>query len=330
MTLVLRDDDVRALAGFPDAVSIVADAIVSARRDTPRAAAGRSTVDLPGGWIRMISGTLPAQDVLGFKAFHLTSGGVRYVCALYRLSTGEPLALLDANHLTVARTSAAAASAARHYWGAAPISVAVIGSGTLARDGLHALASVCRIRAVRVFSPRQASRSSYAEEMGASLGLSVTPSESAAAATATADMVLCATQTAGVVALSDHDAGAARYVSSVSSTLPSQRELDERTLLRAAPIIIDTPDALAESGDLIAARAASADLGVVLLADFLSDTVPPSGELAVYKSIGSVEQDLALAAAVWRRAVALGAGQEMAPIESVRATARSSLPGERG
>lgn len=316
MTRVLRDADVRALAGFPYAVEMVAQGVVGAARSG--AAAERSIARFGSGWLRIMSGTLPEEDVLGFKAFHLIPGaGVHYLCALYRLSTGEPLALVDANQLTVTRTSAAAAAAAHHHVGDAPIDVGVIGAGLQARDGLRALASVCTVKSVRVHSPRPASREAYAHELADELGVPVEPAAATARATADADLVLCATQTAGEVALRDADAGPARYISSVSSTLPVQRELDEAAIVRADRVIVDTRDALEEAGDLLAARDAGLDdARVQLLSEHLAGSHRASAEdLVVYKSIGSVEQDLALAAAVWRAAEEQDRGEVIEPIE---------------
>jgi ornithine cyclodeaminase/alanine dehydrogenase len=310
---------VRELAGFPEAVTIVGDGVIAASSGTPRAQARRSFLELPGGWLRVISGTLPSKDVLGFKAFHLTPSGVRYLCSLYRLSTGEPLALVDMNHLTVARTSAAAASAARRYWREKPITVAVIGSGTLARNGLEALSSVCRLTQIRVFSPRAPSRHSFAEDMRATTGLAVTVGESARDAADGADMILCATQTSGRIALTEQDAGSASYISSVSSTLPNQRELDAAILEDADLIVVDTPDALSESGDLLAANLGKLPHPNVLsLAEFLLDPGAASAGRTIYKSIGSIEQDLALAVGVWERATAVGKGERVADIELLR------------
>jgi len=295
---------------------VVGRGVVAAARSG--AAAERSTARFGSGWLRIMSGTLPDEDVLGFKAFHLIPGaGVHYLCALYRLSTGEPLALVDANQLTVTRTSAAAAAAAHHHVGDAPIDVGVIGAGLQARDGLRALASVCTVRSVRVHSPRPASREAYARELSEELGVPIEAADGAADATADSDLVLCATQTSGEVALRDADAGPARYISSVSSTLPVQRELDEAAIVRADRVIIDTRDALDEAGDLLAARDAGLeDARVQLLSEHLAAAGNGTAEgLVVYKSIGSVEQDLALAAAVWRAAEEQGRGEVIEPIE---------------
>jgi ornithine cyclodeaminase/alanine dehydrogenase-like protein (mu-crystallin family) len=121
------------------------------------------------------------------------------------------------------------------------------------------------------------------------------------------------------VALKAEDVGPAQYVSSVSSTLPVQRELDGSVIASASLVVIDTKDALCESGDLLAAAEAGLEEhSVILLSDYLSrEPKPPTGRV-VYKSIGSVEQDLALAGAVFKAAEQTGAGQHIDPVEAPR------------
>jgi ornithine cyclodeaminase/alanine dehydrogenase-like protein (mu-crystallin family) len=318
MTRLLRDGDVRSLVSFPGAVTAVGRAIVAAAAE-PRPVTARSIARFDGGWLRVLSGTLPTEDVVGFKAFHLVPGaGVRYLISLYRLSDGEPLALVDAAYVTTARTSATAAAAAARFWGDEPVRLGLIGTGTMARDGLRALASVCRLVSVAVFSRSPANRDVFVSELGPELGLEIEAAASAAEATRDAAMVMCATQTHGVVALAAEDAGGPRYLSSISSTLPAQRELDGRVIAEAGLLVVDTPDALEESGDLLAAAEAGLDRSrVVSLADWLAGRTPRT-EPVVYKSIGSVEQDLALAHALFREADRRGIGTDVDPIESLR------------
>ena len=317
MTLLLRDREVRSLAMFPEAVEVVASGVVSAAQS---AATERSIVRFRSGWLRIMSGTLPEYDVFGFKAFHLVPGeGVRYLIALYRLKDGEPLALIDGNYVTIARTSAAAAAAAARYFGDEPFRLGIVGTGTLARDGLRALASVCRIESARVYSRSAGNRERYASELAGQVGIEIKPADAVAAATAGADMVLCATQTDGTVAVEAADVRAARYISSVSSTLPGQRELDGHAIASAGLVVIDTPDALRESGDLLAAADAGlSEERVMLLSVFLSEAAAPAAPPIVYKSIGSVEQDLALAHALWKAAEQRAVGQHVDPVEMLR------------
>jgi alanine dehydrogenase len=320
LTLLLRDEDVQRVLSLPDAVEALARDIAgtAASNGAAPAVTARSIARFDGGWLRIMSGTLPEAGVFGFKAFHLIGGTIRYVCQLYRLGTGEPLAIIDAHHLTLLRTSATAAAAARHHWGSQPISVGVIGSGLQAGSGLRALAAACEIREVRVHSPRPQSRERFAAAMAPELGLSVAPAGSAREACAGADLALCATHTGGRVALYAEDAVDVPYVSSISSTLPDQRELDEHLIVGAERLLVDTDDALSESGDLIAAGEIGLDRNrVSLLSRYLAE---PAAERVrtVYKSIGSVEQDLSLAHAAWRAGVDAGVGQEVDPIECAR------------
>jgi alanine dehydrogenase len=320
--LVIRDPDVRAVTDARAAIAPVSAGVVEAGRSG--AAHARARADLPaGGWLRAIVGVLPESDVFGFKAFHLVPGGaIRYLCALYRLSTGAPIALIDADQLTALRTSATAAAAARAFWGATPVRVGVVGSGLLARGGLRALAATCDVTAVRAFSPRERSRQAFADALGDELGVRVEPVASVAAAATGADMLMCATHTRGAVAVHAAELGEVRYISSISSTLPVQREVDADVFSAVERLVIDTPDVMSESGDVLAARAAGTleQLEVVELWRQLAGlegggTAEPR---TLYKSIGSVEQDLALAAHVHARCVDKGVGQAIDPVELSR------------
>ncbi|HET6509024.1 MAG TPA: hypothetical protein VFG42_19680 [Baekduia sp.] len=318
MTRILRDEDVRRAALFPETVHRLADDL-RADRDAPEGAKARSIVRVEGGWLRIMSGVLPNHDLLGFKAFHMIGDTIRYLTTLYRLSTGEPLAAVDAAHLTVARTSAAAAAAAHHFWDDDPISVAVIGTGLQATDGIRALASVCRITSVTVFSPREESRRAFVETLDDELPFPIRAAASARDACAGVDMVLCGTLTRGRVALDRDDVDPqTKYISSISSTLPVQREIDGRIIADADVLIVDTEDALEESGDLLDAREHGLDHErVVLLSEYLSEPVDERPR-TVYKSIGSVEQDLSIAYAALVASDGDSIGADIAEIESAR------------
>jgi ornithine cyclodeaminase/alanine dehydrogenase-like protein (mu-crystallin family) len=319
---LIRDAELETVLDAAEAIDAVSAAVIEAgRTGAPRS---RARIAFPaGGWQRLMTGALPETDVFGFKSFHLIAGGdIRYLCALWRLSDGAPLALLDGSRVTSLRTSATAAAAARAFWAEQPIRVAVAGSGAFARGGLQLLAAACDVREARVFSPRRASRAAFAESLAPELGIPVEPVDSVAAATAGADMLLCATQTRGAVAVRADDLGPdVRYVSSISSTLPSQRELDADVFAAVDEVVVDCPDVLEESGDALAAakaRTLEAD-AVVQLWEFLErDQGVGPLRRTLYKSIGSVEQDLGLAAHALRACEARGLGELVEPIELPR------------
>ena len=84
--------------------------------------------------------------------------------------------------------------------------------------------------------------------------------------------------------------------------------------------MIDTPDAAHESGDCIEAT----ELGwnpaeAMLLGDYLGVTpLSPESGLTLFKSIGSVEQDLVLAYHLVREAERLGRGAVIDDVSSLR------------
>jgi ornithine cyclodeaminase/alanine dehydrogenase-like protein (mu-crystallin family) len=174
---------------------------------------------------------------------------------------------------------------------------------------------------VRVFSPRRESRTSFAAELGAELGTAVEPVSEPAEVGAGADMLLCCTDTGGAVAVEREFLGSARYVSSVGSTLPAQRELSAAAVGAAGLVVVDSAQALEESGDLIAATQRNhLPARVSLLSAFLESGPGPdaAAQLTVYKSVGSFEQDLALAGFVLRECARRGLGEEVAAVESLR------------
>jgi alanine dehydrogenase len=328
MTLVIRDADVRMAVDLPGAVDAIVDAIREANAaGTP---AHRVNLSFPAGWLRLMGGHLPVSDVLGFKAFHLTPNGeVRYLTTLYRFSTGEPLALVDANLLTVLRTSATAAAAARAYWNGEQIRVGVLGSGTFARSGLEALAAVCNVAEARVYSRKADRRQAFARDLRA-LDIPVEPVSHPSELAPRMDMLLCCTDTGGAIAATRETVDSVAYVSSVGSTLPTQRELDAPVIGDARVLVTDSPHAIEESGDLIAATEASLidKTRVRPLPEFLASPNRSADGYTLYKSVGSVEQDLAIAAYALCRCNELGLGEHVTEIESPR-HAQSDRPAVR-
>ncbi len=116
------------------------------------------------------------------------------------------------------------------------------------------------------------------------------------------------------------------HVSSIGSTLPTQRELDPAVWAWADRIVLDTRRALDESGDGIAARqAGTLDEGKVAeLHEVIAGTAPGRrhpDERTLYKSVGSGLQDLAVAWRAYELAVARGIGRRADDHLSVKRTA---------
>jgi ornithine cyclodeaminase/alanine dehydrogenase len=185
------------------------------------------------------------------------------------------------------------------------------------------------VTAARVYSPRAASREKFAARFAAA-GFPVVPAASAEQAVAGAALVICAARShdESPVLLGRWLAPGMTVVS-VGSTVPEQREVDPETIARADVIVADVAgEVLHDTGDLIAARAAGAINGgtgaddrVASLAGLVSGAFPgrtAAGQVALYKSVGSAVQDLAVAAMCVRAAMDGGLGTRAAvPVEVV-------------
>ncbi len=144
-----------------------------------------------------------------------------------------------------------------------------------------------------VFSPNRERRQRFCDEMAEVAGFELRPAESPEEVAREADVLLVATYTRqGGPALSGSWLHSGMHVSSIGSTLPVQREIDEQTWAVADLIVLDTPALLEESGDAIAARAAGTieDGKVVQLYDIVAGRVAgrrDASETTLYKSVGT-------------------------------------------
>ena len=186
--------------------------------------------------------------------------------------------------------------AVKHWAGGTNVRVGVIGSGEEAREGLRALAGAVRVTQAAVFSPTQNNREAFATEMTAELDLEVLSASSQLDAIAGCEVVYVATSSHNEPLLRAEDVGGVGILAAIGSTQPIHRELAGGVFLAAARTVVDTPDATHESGDCIeAASLGWAPSAALLLGDYLRQDPATNDGLTIFKSIGSVEQDLVLA-----------------------------------
>lgn len=253
-----------------------------------------------GGWMRMMFAADYAAGYAATKAFHMIEGvGVRYVVSLYRLADGELLAVLDGRLITDLRTGAASGVVARKLKIAAPVTMGLIGAGHQSRMQLESLAAVYEVESAHVFSPTAENRERYARQMSSKLGIPVTPAESAEAAARGASIVVAATSSKGSEpVLRGAWLERCRLLCAVGSTRPQSVEVDERCFADANLVVVDTPRAAEEAGDLrqaVNSGAVTAERQVTLAQVAAGASHLPDTGFVAFKSIGTALQDLALA-----------------------------------
>lgn len=314
--LLLNGQDVDALATMPVALAAAEEAarlVVQGNIVT-----GRVQVNGPVSWMRVLAGTISDLDLLGYKEFHRVGRDVRYHVHLFRESTGEILGVVDGRRITSLRTAATAAAAVRHWASGRELRVGLIGSGEEAREGLRAIVGATTVTSAKVFSPTVANRRAFAVEMAEELDLPVSAVDEVPDAIAGCDVVYVATSSHHEPFLSAQDLIGVGLLAAIGSTQPVHRELRGDVFLAASRTVVDTADATHESGDCLEASSLGWDASSAeLLGAYLGRPASDEG-MTIFKSVGSVEQDLVLAYHLINTAQQFQSGVWVSDVASLR------------
>jgi alanine dehydrogenase len=308
MTLFLTDDDVRSVFDWPTAIEALRQAYSGTI--SPARYPARSLARGDSSWLRVMSGASAESGLMGAKliSVNLAHQHASYLIPLFDQETVELVALLDGHSITGYRTAATTAVAADLLAPAGAITLAVIGSGFEAQHHVRALTAVRSVDAVHVYSPREASRRRFIENL-ADLGIPIHGHDSGEKAVAEADTVVAAARASdSSPTLLGTWLRPGQTVLSIGSTLPDQREVDPEGIDRADVIVADMLEEIVhDTGDLIAASAAGVDVTekITTLADVAGTRHPgrtAADQIVLYKSVGSGIQDLTLATLCLNRA----------------------------
>jgi len=254
-----------------------------------------------------------SDAALGVKLVTVMPGngarGVGTVQAIYVLldrATGEPLALLDGEALTLRRTAAASALAARYLAREDAQNLLVVGAGRLAPH-LACAHFALRPSLRRVFIwARDPARAQTVAQWLREQGLPAQVAEHLEPAVRESHIVSCATTATAPIVHGDWiEPGT--HLDLVGGFTPTMREVDDAAVARAR-IVVDTyAGALAEAGDLLAPLASGAIVRESIVAE-LAELVrgtrrgrTSAAEITLFKSVGTALEDLCAAALVVRR-----------------------------
>lgn len=224
--------------------------------------------------------------------------------ALFDHDTGAPLAIVEGAELTLLRTAAASALATRTLARVDASTHGVFGTGRQAAVHVQAINSVRSIERVVVWGRTHSRAETLAAELAGATDCEViatnNPREAAACdvittVTATAEPVLCGSWlTPGA------------HLNLVGAHSPTTREVDDEAVRRSAIYVDRLGSALSEAGDIliplgngtIAKGAIVGELGQVL--EGIAPGRRDAEQITLYKSLGTVAQDLIAAAHVYQ------------------------------
>lgn len=315
MALFLSENDVKQLL----TVDMALEAVESAHRDlsmglaqdTPRA---RSR--LPQTVLHILQGALPAQGILGYKAYTSNRSGNRFLVHLFDAATGHLRAVLEADYLGMIRTGAASGLAAKCLARPDARVAGIFGSGWQAEGHVRAICAALPLEQVKVFARKADKLEAFCQRMTYQTGVAVVPAASAEAAVRGSDLIGTVTTSAQPLFEAEWlEAGV--HINAAGSNSLIRQELSEATIKRCELISVDAvPTALAEAGDLLPMLEKGrlhprqlVELGDIMLGRQAGRT--SAGQITLFESQGMAIQDLAVALRVLNAAEQLGIGQRL-------------------
>jgi ornithine cyclodeaminase len=271
-----------------------------------------------GGVFGIKSGTVPGQELLGFKAAGFWPGNRQLAAEPHQATillidpaTGRPLCMIDGNAVTTQRTGAAGGLGLLALCRADSRRITVFGTGVQARVQLSfALRLLPELQQVHYLSsggrPRPDFEAAITKAFPACVIAHTTDGD---AAVADSDVVITATPGTGALfALEAVQPGT--HLSCVGADTRGKRELPAGLLARARLFVDDLPQAR-QIGEMQWAP----DTPATTLGDVITAQVQvhrDTADITVFDMTGLALQDLTVARLLYQRALATGAGTRLA------------------
>jgi alanine dehydrogenase len=237
---------------------------------------------------------------------------IQGVIVLCDCENGCPLAVMDSIEITIQRTGAATAVAAKYLARSNSKSAIICGCGNQGRISLRALTKVLAIERVWAYDRDEAQAQRFASELAEELGIEIEAVSDLETTVRQSDVCVTCTPSKQTFLKRDFIAPGT-FIAAVGADSAAKQEL-EPALLSRNKIVVDVLEQCASIGELHHAL----DAGVMTNEDVYAELgeviagVKPgrtsSDEIIIFDSTGMALQDVVAAAAVYERALSKGAG----------------------
>jgi ornithine cyclodeaminase/alanine dehydrogenase len=231
---------------------------------------------------------------------------------LFDADYGYPLALMDSIEITIQRTGAAVAVAAKHLARPESSVVTICGCGNQGRVQLQALCQVLPITRAYAYDAIEEAAARFAAEMSEQLGIAVTAESNLERAAQQSDVVATCTPSKRFYIHKSYIRPGS-FVAGVGADSPDKQEL-EPMLLVGSKVVVDLLDQCKHVGELHHALEAGllteqdvhGELGAVVAGQVPGRT--SAEEITVFDATGTALQDTAAAVLAYERALEAGLG----------------------
>lgn len=275
------------------------------------------------GLISMMPGHISEPPALGIKVVSVFPGNTgtdfgshQGVVTLFDVTTGAPVAMLDAGSITAVRTAAASAAATDALARTDAATLAILGSGEQAHTHLAAMRRIRSLRSVRVWSRSAGRAADLIATIDPADGLDASVHDDVQSAVDGADIV-CTTTASAEPVLRGEWLQPGQHLNVVGSSVPYTAEVDEGVVQRSRLFCDYRASLEALGGEYRRAveRGSISDshlvgeIGEVLVGAVQGRTSPD--DITMFKSLGMAAEDLVAAQLVVRRATERGLGQRV-------------------
>lgn len=228
---------------------------------------------------------------------------------------GRLLALMDAIEITIMRTGAATAVAAKHLARANAATATICGCGNQGRISLKAIMNVLQLKTVFAFDVDGAQANKFAAELTQELQISMTPVQDLGKAVRQSEICVTCTPSKKPF-LRREDVSPGTFIAAVGADSEEKQELDP-ALVASSKVVVDLLSQCANIGELhhalqqaLMTRAdVHAELGEVICGKKIGRA--SNEEIIIFDSTGTALQDVAAAVIVYEKAVQQGIGKKL-------------------
>lgn len=316
MTLHINESEVHQLLTMPAAIAAVEE-VSRKQADATVMIHPRRRFELPDrGFFHYMAALDTADGYIVMKQYTYVKGQLRFLVTLYSVTSGELLALIEADYMGQVRTGAASGVATKYLAKKHGKVAAIIGTGGQARTQLEAVHNVRMLDAVYVYGRNEQRRNEFCDEMAEHLGVTCYALPSVAECVSSAD-IICTATTSSQPVLRGADLAPGVHINAIGANHAHKQELDEAAVERANLIFVDSlAQSNQEAGDLIIpfARQPQRWAEVRELADLVAGKVPGRAndlQITLFKSNGIAAWDAAVAAMVYGQAKEKRLGREL-------------------
>jgi ornithine cyclodeaminase len=312
MIVIGREAVARQLT-YETCIPLMRDAMIALSQGRTRQLL-RGILDLGGGNALGVmpgsldGGPLGAKLVSVFPG-NFARGGSSHqgMIALFDPDNGAPICLVDAGEVTAIRTAAASAAATDVLARPDATRLAILGYGEQAWRHAGAIACVRPLEEISIWGRSPEKAAALASRLGSELGRGCRAAPSVEAAVEHAD-IICTTTAAAEPVLFSRQTPEGAHLNLVGSSRAGPVEVDTALVVRARFFADHRAGVLAQGAEFLAAKAEGlVDDAHVLgeIGEVMAGTLPgrlTASDVTVYKSLGSVVQDLASAWSLYRAA----------------------------